>query len=139
MCWARARSLPSAGPVALGKEQWLPSAILCRRPALGEVRACRVPRVCQVPFGWHSAKIMFAECPWSGTRQRPRHSAIIDFPVVATTSPQGQKKNPSVSSSSPDDLTGEVVVFIQWATGGYLSGGGTRRVFDWGYNNPILD
>jgi len=25
---------------------------------------------------------MFAECPWSGTRQRPRHSAIIGFPVV---------------------------------------------------------
>ena len=81
-CWARARSLPSAGPVALGKEQWLPSAILCRRPALGEVRACRVPRVCRVPFGWHSAKIVFAECPWSGTRQRPRHSATIGFPIV---------------------------------------------------------
>jgi len=81
-CWARARSLPSAGPVALGKEQWLPSAILCRRLALSEVKACRVPRVCRVPFGWHSAKIVFAECPWSGTRQRPRHSAVIGFPVV---------------------------------------------------------
>ena len=47
--------------------------------------------VCRVPYfadGQLSAKLghavchVFAECPWSGTRQRPRHSAIIGFPVV---------------------------------------------------------
>ena len=67
-CWARARFLPSAGPAALGKDQSLPSALLCRRPALGEVWACRVPRFCRVPAVWHSANLVFAKCPRSGTR-----------------------------------------------------------------------
>ena len=74
-CWARARALPSAVGPALGKGDTLPSALLCRRPALGKARACRVPDFCRVPVAWHSANNIFAECPLSGTRQRPRHSA----------------------------------------------------------------
>ena len=73
-CWARAPDLPSAARPALGKGDSLPSAIRCRQPALGKARACRVADVCRVLVSWHSAKHIFAECPCSGTRQRPRHS-----------------------------------------------------------------
>jgi len=55
--------LPSAAGPALGKGDTLPSALLCRRPALGKARACRVPDFCRVPVAWHSANNIFAECP----------------------------------------------------------------------------
>ena len=67
---------------ALGKGDSLPSAIRCRRPALGKARACRVADVCRVLVAWHSTNHIFTECPCSGTRQRPRHSANLGFPVV---------------------------------------------------------
>ena len=62
-CWARAQALPSAAGIALGKGDTWPSALLCRRPALGKARACRVPVFCRVPVAWHSANNIFAECP----------------------------------------------------------------------------
>ena len=82
MCWARAQSLPSAAGPALGKRDMLPSATFCRRPALGNAWVCRVADVCRVLVAWHSANHVFAECPCLSSRQRPRHSANLGFPVV---------------------------------------------------------
>ena len=69
-------------PFGTRQRRGMLSAVLCWRPALGTVLACRVPNVCRVPEAWHSAKLVFAECPWSGTRQTRRHSVFVHFPVV---------------------------------------------------------
>jgi len=54
-CWAREPSLPSARPLALGKDE------LCRVPFVADGRH-------SVMF-WHAVCHIFAECPLSGTRQ----------------------------------------------------------------------
>src|SRR6185437_6705951 len=43
----------------------------------------RVRNLCRVSGYRHSANMMFAECPWFGTRQRNEHSAYMLFPVVS--------------------------------------------------------
>ena len=57
----------------------LPSA---NWPALGKEIFRRVPVVCRVLFGGHSANSAFAECSRFCTRQRTWHSAYVSFPVV---------------------------------------------------------
>ena len=74
-CWARARPLPCAGPTALGKDKICRVSSLCRLPTLGKHWACRVPCVCRVLRRRHSANVVFAECPCSGTRRTTWHSA----------------------------------------------------------------
>ena len=57
---------------------------LCRvlKKTHGKPWLCRVLWFCRV-FSWaHSAKIMFAVCPWICTRQTMVHTAKSKFPVV---------------------------------------------------------
>ena len=78
----RAQILPSAYPAALGKCILCRVLDFCRVLELGKSGMYRVRNLCRVFVNRHSANMMFAECPWFGTRQRNEHSAYMPFPVV---------------------------------------------------------
>ena len=78
----RAQILPSAYPAALGKYILCQVLDFCRVLELGKSGMYRVRNLCRVSVNRHSANMMFAECPWFGTRQRNEHSAYMPFPVV---------------------------------------------------------
>jgi len=61
--------------LALGKDPLCRVLIFAERQTLGK----EIFAECVV---WHSAKSLFAECPWFATRQSLRHSAKSLFPVV---------------------------------------------------------
>ena len=65
----RAQMLPSACPVELGKCIVCRVLDFCRVLELGKNWMYRVQKLCRVPGARHSAKSLFAECPWFGTRQ----------------------------------------------------------------------
>ena len=55
---------------------------VCHKKAHGKVFLCRVLWFCRV-FSWaHSAKIIFAVCPWICTRQTMVHTAKSKFLVM---------------------------------------------------------
>ena len=80
----RAQMLPSACPAELGKGILCRVLDFCRVLELGKNGMYRVRNFCRVPGARHSAKSLFAECPWFGTRQITKHSAYMPFPVVRT-------------------------------------------------------
>jgi len=80
----RAPILPSACPASLGKGMVCRVLDFYRVPALGKKEMYHVPKLCRVPGARHSAKRLFAECWWFGTRQSTEHSAYKLFPVVSS-------------------------------------------------------
>jgi len=78
----RAQMLPSACPAELGTGILCRVLDFCRVLELGKNGMYRVRNLCRVPGARHSAKSLFAECPWFGTRQITKHSAYMPFPVV---------------------------------------------------------
>ena len=78
----RAQILPGAYPAALGKCILCRVLDFCRVLELGKSGMYRVRNLCRVSMNRHSANMMFAECPWFGSRQRNEHSAYMPFPVV---------------------------------------------------------
>ena len=108
--------LPSACPAELG------TGILCRVLDFGRVLELdknwmyRVQKLCRVPGARHSAKSLFAECPWFGTRQITKHSAYMP---VSGSGHTGIKmamgtRNPSTRWVLPDKKTGMEWVFYPW-------------------------
>ena len=91
--WPRAQILPGAYPAALGKCILCWVLDFCRVLELGKSGMYRVRNLCRVSVNRHSANMMFAECPWFGTRQRNEHSAYMPFPVSKEMNVSPQMQN----------------------------------------------
>ena len=112
----RAQMLPSACPTELGTGILCRVLDFCRVLELGKNGMYRVQNLCRVPGARHSAKSLFAECPWFGTRQITKHSAYMP---VSGSGHTGIKmamgtRNPSTRWVLPDKKTGMEWVFYPW-------------------------
>ena len=67
---------------ASGKDQFLPTAGICRVPGTRQRLLCRRPLFAGCCQAWHPAKNSFAGCPIKSTRQIFLLSANQPFPVV---------------------------------------------------------
>jgi hypothetical protein len=59
--------------------------LVCRVQVVSDTRQnplCRVLGLCRRSFTWHTANMLFAECPRKCSRQMSRQSATSLFPVV---------------------------------------------------------